>query len=104
MNSFLMKHKQKILIGLFLAFTYQVYSQKNIYLFEGRIIDNVSSEILIGAGIQLLNKPLGAITNEKGEFKIELNEGFYEIMISYLGYKTDTLAINLNTPSISLYK
>ncbi len=66
----------------------------------GSITDN-SKEPLLGVNVILNNTTNGAQTNENGDFKIEnVDNGQYTISISYIGYKTKEIAVNIsnNTP------
>lgn len=47
-----------------------------------------------GATVNWLNTNIGAITNEKGWFTIPYNKEYKKLVVSYIGYKTDTLIIN----------
>ena len=46
-----------------------------------------------GATVNWLNTNIGAITNEEGGFIIPFKEEYKKLVISYIGYKTDTITI-----------
>jgi hypothetical protein len=70
-----------------------IYSQT---LIKGKITSS-KGEILEGASVYLNNTTIGTITNNKGEFQLKINEGNYDLVISFLGYKTKQASINTNT-------
>ena len=51
-----------------------------------------------GATVNWLNTNIGTITNEKGWFTIPFKKEYKKLVISYIGYKTDTLIIRDLTP------
>ena len=46
-----------------------------------------------GASVHWLNTNVGAVTNAKGWFAISYKTEYKKLVISYLGYKTDTVTI-----------
>ncbi len=74
---------------LILVFPLFVSSQS----INGKIIDT-KGENLIGANIIWLDTTIGAITNEKGEFEIlSLQKSDKKLVISFVGYKSDTINV-----------
>lgn len=62
----------------------------------GIVRDLNTQEPLIGVTIQLLNTPLGAVSNENGRFRLEnIQVGSYTIQSSYLGYQSQS-KFNIN--------
>ena len=60
---------------------------------SGKILDSLTGEPLIGANIVLNGTSLGAATNIDGEYKImNVPEGIYNIKVSYVGFKPQTMA------------
>ncbi len=49
---------------------------------------------LVGANVYWLNSPTGTITNDAGFFSIPVLEGYDQLVISYVGFVTDTLTVN----------
>ena len=45
-----------------------------------------------------LNTNIGAVTNEKGWFTIAYKSSYKKLIVSYIGYKTDTISIKNSTP------
>jgi iron complex outermembrane receptor protein len=67
------------------------------YSFSGRVID-AQNEPLVGANIVFLESYKGAVTDIEGRFEFKnVKRGNYRIKISYIGYKTETYTINVNS-------
>lgn len=49
---------------------------------------------LLGANVFWLNTSIGTITSEDGTFKLPYEPSYKKLVISYVGYKTDTLSID----------
>lgn len=49
---------------------------------------------LSGVHVTWLNTSIGTITDEQGQFNLPFNTSFTKLVISYVGYKTDTLTVN----------
>ena len=49
---------------------------------------------VVGANVYWLNTTVGAFTDENGKFSIAYDPSYTKLVISYVGYKTDTLTIN----------
>jgi hypothetical protein len=63
---------------------------------SGTIRDSASGETLIGASLLLLEQPRSAVlSNSFGFFSINAPSGHYTLIVSFTGYRTDTLAIDL---------
>lgn len=81
-----------ILTGLF--YSAKINAQQRVTL-SGTVKSKKNGETLIGATIRLLNKSVGVTTNEYGFYSITLSSGTYNIEISSIGMKSDTLAISM---------
>ncbi|MFD1294369.1 carboxypeptidase-like regulatory domain-containing protein [Lutibacter holmesii] len=83
----------KILNIIFLCVPFILFSQENI---EGTIFEinsNNKKTPLSGVNIHWENTSIGAITNFDGEFTIAYKKENTNLIISYVGFKTDTLII-----------
>ena len=86
-----MKQYIYVLIGL-LPFT--CFSQEKI---EGMIMEANSENRhtgLSGANVYWMNSQIGTITNDEGLFSIPYSKEYNQLVISYVGFKSDTLTIN----------
>ncbi len=71
-----------------------LFSQEKI---EGIITERVSENKmfpLAGANVYWLDTSVGTITDIDGKFSIPYNESYKKLVISFVGFKTDTLTIN----------
>lgn len=85
--------KKKILSSFLLLIPFIILSQTT---FKGMIMDknNPKNNLGIkGASVHWLNTNVGVITNKKGWFTIPYKLEDKKLVISYLGYKTDTILI-----------
>tara|TARA_A100001011_G_scaffold162951_1_gene171424 strand:- start:24649 stop:26835 length:2187 start_codon:yes stop_codon:yes gene_type:complete len=73
----------------------QLFAQENL---EGMILakDDNKTIPLIGANVFWLNSQTGTITNEEGKFSLPYLGPEERIIISYIGFKSDTLSIKEN--------
>jgi hypothetical protein len=97
-----MNNKKTYLIFIFILGSLISFGQKNKYIeLSGSIVDSTSLEVINYATIQLVdnstNKLIyGAITDTVGRFKITKVEcDKYTFIISFLGYKTKKIDIDL---------
>lgn len=91
-----MKNSQILLIVLSLFFAIQLSAQ-NPDLIYGEIGDEDAAgncEALIGASVYWLNTENGTTTNEEGSFALRRIPTTNQLVISYLGYQSDTVNIN----------
>jgi outer membrane cobalamin receptor len=88
-----------LLFGL-LSF-HLLFAQSNSYIISGAIKDAQTGEDLPGATLSLLNKSgIGASTNAYGFYSLELLEGKYTLIYSYIGYKAQSINLNVNTNTV----
>ncbi len=80
-----------ILLLLFLS-SGAVFAQKATL--KGTVKDAVSGETLIQANVKA--GETGTVTDFDGQYQIELTPGKYEITVSYIGYKPQTLRVNIS--------
>jgi hypothetical protein len=62
---------------------------------HGTVTDAATGQALAAANVRILGSSLGTICNNDGKFILSLPHGSYSVMISSLGYRADTLTINL---------
>jgi len=69
---------------------------------EGKVFDNQTKENLIGANVMVKGTNLGTVTDVNGHFKIKLPHAkSATIVVSYLGYKSQTEKIKGNRYNLS---
>lgn len=73
-----------------------------VLIFSQEKIDGVISELsdqkkivpLAGANVYWLDSTIGVITDIDGKFRIPYQDDYSKLVISYVGYKTDTITVN----------
>jgi len=86
--------KKNSIIIIFLVLPLFLFSQEKL---TGMIMDknNPKDNLgVFGANVYWLNTSTGATTNEKGWFTIPYKKSYKKLVVSYVGYKTDTLNIS----------
>ncbi|WP_442267768.1 TonB-dependent receptor [Tenacibaculum sp. ZS6-P6] len=87
-----------MLICVLILISSQVSAQQT---FKGMIMDknNPKDNLgVFGANVHWLNTKIGTTTNEKGWFEIPYKKEYKKLIVSFVGYKTDTLTINTTKP------
>jgi len=90
------RHSRQISVLFFLA---SAVSAQTLHTVSGTVLDASTNKPLPAATIRVAgpsNK--GTITNEDGQFEISLPAGRTVLILSYLGYRSDTLTVS-NTDS-----
>ena len=88
----------KMLVCVLILISSQAYAQQT---FKGMIMDknNPKDNLgVFGANVHWLNTKVGTTTNEKGWFEIPYKKEYKKLVISFVGYKTDTIEINSLKP------
>ena len=91
--------KKYILSSILLFIPFIIFSQTTL---KGMIMDknNPKDNLGIsGASVHWLDTNIGAVTNEKGWFTILYKPEYTKLVVSYIGYKTDTITVK-NTKEI----
>ena len=104
-----MKTHYIILIFLF-TYIAQGFSQGNSQemtqvMIRGQVLETTSTGDsgdlpLIGANVHWLNSSIGAVTDLDGRFEIPKNSGTDKLVISYTGYRTDTITALEDKPML----
>lgn len=87
---------KRIFIYILLLTSCVSYAQENL---KGVILERTPEdkvEPIFGANVYWLDSNIGATTNEEGEFSIPFKKEYKKLIISYVGYQTDTLSITSN--------
>jgi len=83
----------KKLLFTFILFTNLILAQS--YEIEGTIKDSETGAPLSYASIRISGTTSGTASNLEGHFTLKIKEKIPTLIFSYVGYKTDTLQINL---------
>ena len=85
--------KKNSIVTIFLLLPLFLFSQQTL---TGMIMDKNNSKDnlgVFGANVYWLNTSTGATTDEKGWFTIPYKKSYKKLVVSYVGYKSDTLII-----------
>lgn len=85
----------KNIVILFLAGFATLFAQ-NKFSISGKIIDADTKQNLPFANVKILNEPVGTAANSNGEYRFNLSKGNYTLVYSFIGFKSDTITIELN--------
>jgi hypothetical protein len=86
--------KQFISAITILLFSISAFSQEKTFPVSGQIIDAKTKQPLQNASVFCQNTTIGTITNADGKFFMRLNNGGYDLVISYTGYETKSIRIS----------
>lgn len=89
---------KKFIVSILLLIPLFIHSQET---FKGMIMDrnNPKGNLgVYGANVYWLNTTVGTTTNEKGWFTLPYKPEYKKIVVSYVGYKTDTITITSLEP------
>ncbi|MFT4761257.1 MAG: hypothetical protein ACI9XO_003723 [Paraglaciecola sp.] len=68
------------------------------FIINGYLTDTKTGERLVGANIFELNNLVGGASNTYGFYSQQFKKGHLRLQISYLGYQTKVIELNLNKP------
>ncbi|MBL4605486.1 MAG: TonB-dependent receptor [Flavobacteriaceae bacterium] len=89
---------RKYIFGILILIPFLSFSQQT---FKGMIMDKSNPKDnlgVFGANVYWLNTSIGATTNEEGWFTIPYKSSYQKLVVSFVGYKTDTLTITSLKP------
>ncbi len=89
------KQMKKYLFIKFMFLSLIVSAQEQL---KGVVLETSSTKELPlpGANVYWLNSSVGAITGEDGTFSLPYRFSYNKLVISYVGFKTDTITVNTN--------
>ena len=75
-----------------------------IFSVSGKVTDKNSNEPLAFANIRVLNSSIGTTSNRNGDYELKLRRGNYRLAVTFIGYISDTISINVdkNSKNINL--
>jgi hypothetical protein len=82
-----------VVIWCIAAFAPKAHGQTHII--SGTIRDSATREALVAATIRVVGSARGTISNAQGDYRLALAEGSYTLTFSYVGYKNDSIHIQL---------
>lgn len=82
----------RLLFIVFSILCVNTYAQNTI---KGKVLDNTTQTAIPYATIYLPELETGTTTNTNGEFSLELSKGTYKIVVSYIGFQTQSSTITV---------
>jgi iron complex outermembrane receptor protein len=82
------------LISLLIPILFGTSLQTIAQSIDGRVTDSNTGEPLAGASILEVGTTNGTSTDADGEFSLRLRESGYEIQVSFIGYRTETISFS----------
>ncbi|MFC4094316.1 carboxypeptidase-like regulatory domain-containing protein [Euzebyella saccharophila] len=79
----------------FALFQEELQEETNFKLYKGEVVDSDTKKPLVFASLMVEKSNISTITNTEGEFSLKVPEDITDanIIISFLGYKTKTIAL-----------
>lgn len=96
--------KTGIVIFLLVAFIMPLTSGGQLAIIQGSIVSKKSGKVLENVNILETGSGIGTISNSAGIFRLMLNPGNTELLISYDGFKSITQKIQLRTDTVVNFK
>ncbi len=87
---------QRLPFTLFVFFSLFALNIQAQFIVSGTVLDSATREPLSPASVFCQNTTLGTGTNKLGEFTLNLKSGGYDLIISYTGYRTQTVRVSDN--------
>src|SRR6187549_3402527 len=80
--------KKSILVFAILLSSGYLFAQQGTFNITGKVIDAVTKAPMQGASVFAQNTTVGTATDASGLFSLWLNNGGYDLAISFTGYET----------------
>lgn len=92
----------KKITWMFLMFALPVFLfAQGTFRVAGKVIDAVTKQPLQGASVFCQNTTIGTASNAEGDFHLVLNNGGYDLAVSFMGMETQSIRISNNMPEVS---
>ena len=93
-------HKRSIGItsGLIMLLCLACPPEIKAQILRGRVVDASTNETLPNATVQIAGTYKGTITNREGVFEVAVDDLPVDLVVRYIGYRTDTLTAHTETP------
>lgn len=89
---------QRFSLALALSCSFPSILGAQVHTLYGTVVDAVTSEPLVAANIRIAGTTRGTITNAQGSFRLSLEKGSHRLLVSFIGYRTDTLDLYVEGP------
>ena len=96
------KNMKKFVSLLFvsLIFIPGVFSQTKTFTIHGKVLDAKSNNPLGGASVFCQNTTVGTLSTNDGSFGLRMNNGGYDLVISYTGYETQVIRVSNSSKEV----
>jgi hypothetical protein len=85
--------KKIVLFSAIIVLNIAAFSQTGYYYISGKVIDAVTKAPMQAASVFAQNTTQGSVTDAEGNFKIGLPNGGYDLVVTYIGYQTESRRI-----------
>ncbi len=86
-----------VILLLFFYVSFPAISQET-YTLHGRVIDEQTRQPLPSANIRIEGTSRGTVSNREGEYQLPVRRGSHTIIVSFIGYRSDTT--NITVPNL----
>jgi hypothetical protein len=90
--------KQFLSIVASLLFSVALLSQDKYFTITGQVVDEKTKQPMAGASVFCQNTTVGTTSNNDGKFFMRLNNGGYDLIVSFTGYETKMMRISDGNP------
>jgi hypothetical protein len=80
-----------------ILFAVNAFGQGNLFYLHGVVLEDKTGTPLSNASVFCQNTTTGTISNAEGQFSLRLNNGGYDLIISYTGYETQVVRVSNTT-------
>ena len=92
---------KNVLLILLVFNSLVVFSQKGTI--RGTVIEDATGETVIGASVVIKNTINGVSTDLDGQFSLQVEEGTYDLVVSYISFESLTIqAVNVKAGEVTL--
>jgi len=81
----------KFILTLLITITASVTIAQEKGIIRGRVIEDATGEPMIGVTCLIKGTTTGAVTDFEGNFDININEGVYDLQVSFVSFETVTI-------------
>jgi hypothetical protein len=85
---------KRLCVVLLIVITSITFSQQ--FIIKGKVLDRINHSVLSYSSIRISGSSSGTAANYEGNFELRLNRGIYVLIASFIGYKSDTISVDLN--------
>jgi hypothetical protein len=86
----------KITYLILYLFVLTAAANSQTFSVSGKVTDKNSGDPLAFANIRVLNSSTGTTSNRTGDYELKLKKGDYHLAVTFIGYISDTILINVD--------